>query len=162
MTGRYGEAYTETLRAMIAAMNPFRHNPLNVPLAAGVRRVGFQKWYERELLSSHAHMVLAIFSVIALLASFEAMNGGTMQQQLMNLAFVLVSAGISYWALRRYLYLLLRAEVIANQANCSDCGAYGRFQVVGDCKGNTGSSARVACLKCTNKWTITADDEPEE
>jgi hypothetical protein len=34
-------------------------NPLNRSLADGIRRVGFRKWYERELLSSHAHMALA-------------------------------------------------------------------------------------------------------
>lgn len=137
-------------------MNPFHQNPLKVPLATGFRRVGFHKWYERELLASHAHMVLAILSVIALLASFEAMSGGSTRQQLMNLVFVLVSAAVSFWALRRYLFLLLRAEVIANQANCGDCGAYGRFQVVGDCAGNT---TRVACLKCAHKWTISAEDD---
>ena len=31
-------------------------NPLNRPLAEGIRRVGFRKWYERELLSSHAQI----------------------------------------------------------------------------------------------------------
>ena len=35
-------------------------NPFNPPLAEGIRRFGFRKWYERELLSSHAHMLLAV------------------------------------------------------------------------------------------------------
>lgn len=47
------------------------NNPFNPPLAEGIRRFGFRKWYERELLSSHAHMLLALLSTIALLASFE-------------------------------------------------------------------------------------------
>jgi hypothetical protein len=34
-------------------------NHLNSRLYDGIRKVGFRKWYERELLSSHAHMVLA-------------------------------------------------------------------------------------------------------
>lgn len=138
-------------------MNPLRANPLNAPLAAGVRRVGFRKWYERELLSSHAHMVLAIFSVIALLGSFEAMHGATLYEQLMDLVFVVVCAGVGIWSLRRYMFLLMRAEVIANQANCEDCGAYGRFKVVGEAHG--GYEARVACLKCTHNWTITSEEE---
>lgn len=138
-------------------MNPFRDNPLNATLAAGVRRVGFRKWYERELLSSHAHMVLAVFSVIALLASFEAFGRASAGDQLADLACILISAAVTYWALRRYLFLLMRAEVIANQANCDDCGAYGRFQVVSEAHG--GNEARVACLKCTHRWTITSEDE---
>jgi hypothetical protein len=28
-------------------------------LAEGIRKHGFRKWYERELLQSHAHMLLA-------------------------------------------------------------------------------------------------------
>jgi len=137
-------------------MNPFRDNPLNAPLAAGVRRVGFRKWYERELLSSHAHMVLAIFGVIALLASFEAMGTATPGQQLSDLVCILVSAAVTFWAMRRYLFLLMRAEVVANQANCSDCGAYGRFKVVSEAHG--GNEAQVACLKCAHRWTITSED----
>lgn len=137
-------------------MNPFRDNPLNAPLAAGVRRVGFRKWYERELLSSHAHMVLAIFAVIALLASFEAMRNASEGEQLMNLVFAGISAAVTFWAMRRYLFLLMRAEVIANQANCEDCGAYGRFQIVREEAG--GTQAQVACLKCTHRWTISSAD----
>ena len=136
-------------------MNPLRDNPFNPPLAIGVRRVGFRKWYERELLSSHAHMVLAVLGVIALIASFEAMRGATADERVLNTLFVLLSAAVSFWALRRYLFLLMRAEVVANQANCADCGEYGRFSVVGEA--HEGCEARVCCLKCAHKWTISAN-----
>jgi hypothetical protein len=33
-------------------------------LAEGIRRHGFRKWYERELLQSHAHLVLCFLCVI--------------------------------------------------------------------------------------------------
>ena len=49
----------------------------------------------------------------------------------MNVLFVLVCAAIGLWALRRYLYLLMRAEEVANQASCDSCGEYGRFKVMG-------------------------------
>ena len=138
-------------------LHPFRDNLLNAPLAAGVRRVGFRKWYERELLASHAHMVLAIFAVIALLASFEAMGEAPPAQKLTDLACILVSAAVTLWAMRRYLFLLMRAEVVAHQASCEDCGAYGRFKVVGESHG--GNAAQVACLKCAHRWTISSEDE---
>ena len=101
--------------------NPQR-NYLNLPLAEGIRKVGFRKWYERELLSSHAHMVLALLATVAMLASFEAIRGGSVSEKLMDILFVIVCAVIGLWALRRYLFLLMHAEEVANQATCPTCG----------------------------------------
>jgi hypothetical protein len=139
--------------AIMGRMN--RGNLLNAPLADGVRRVGFRKWYERELLSSHAHMVLAFLAMIALLGSFEAMRGAALGDQLLNLLGVLASASIGIWALRRYLFLLMRAEDVANQASCGDCGTYGRFRVVGEHPQS--QETLVCCLKCQHNWTISVE-----
>jgi len=132
-----------------------RENPLNAPLADGVRRVGFRKWYERELLSSHAHMVLAFLAVIALLGSFEAMRGASAGDQALHVLGLFASAGIGVWALRRYLFLLMRAEEVANQASCADCGTYGRFRVVGEDR--QAQETKVCCLKCQHNWTISTE-----
>lgn len=136
-------------------MNPLRDNPLNPRLAEGVRRVGFRKWYERELLSGHAHMVLAFLSVIALIGSLEAFRDAPVAEKLVDVLFVLVCAVIGLWALRRYLFLLMRAEEVANQANCADCGEYGRFDVVSEDRSR--NETRVCCRKCTHQWVINID-----
>jgi predicted Zn finger-like uncharacterized protein len=133
-------------------MDFLRGNRQNRRPADGIRRVGFRKWYERELLSSHAYMILAILSFVAMAASFEAFNGGTMSEKLMNVLFVIVSAGIGLWALRRYLFLLMRAEEVANQARCGDCGEYGRFRVVAE--DHSHQETQVRCSKCEHLWTI--------
>ncbi len=137
-------------------MNAPRRNLLNSPLATGVRRVGFRKWYERELLSSHAHMVLAFLSIIAMMASMEAFRGGNISEKLLDVMFVLVCAAIGLWALRRYLFLLIRAEEIANQANCGECTEYGRFDVVSE--NPAGGETRVCCRKCAHQWVIYSAD----
>ena len=142
--------------AIMPCMNPLRDNPLNARLADGVRRVGFRKWYERELLSSHAHMVLALLGVIAMLGSMEAMRGMPYSQQFMNLVMLITSGLIAFWALRRYLFLLMRAEVVANQASCEDCGEYGRFTI--DELNGLPMQTRVCCMKCTHRWTIMSED----
>jgi predicted Zn finger-like uncharacterized protein len=131
--------------------NPQR-NYLNHGLADGVRKVGFRKWYERELLSSHAHMVLALLATIALLGSFEAFRGGTTAEKLMDVLFIITSGAIALWALRRYLFLLMHAEVIANQANCPSCQEYGRFEVMEEDRRN--QRMQVRCRKCTGLWQI--------
>lgn len=118
------------------------------------KRIGFRKWYERQLLSSHAHMVLAFLSAIALVASMEAYRTSQGDTQLANVLFVVVCAAIGLWAIRRYLFLLMRAEMAANQASCPDCGDYGRFRVVG--QRPRLQAIDVCCRKCSRDWTISA------
>jgi hypothetical protein len=127
-------------------------NPLNRSLANGIRKVGFRKWYERELLSSHAHMLLAFLCVIALMAAMEAFHGASRGQKLANAALVLISGAIGLWALRRYLYLLMHAEQVADQANCPKCTTYGSLTLVEEDR-RTGN-ALVCCKKCSHTWTI--------
>ena len=91
-------------------MRLFRSNPMNSRMAEGVGRVGFRKWYERELLSSHAYLVLAFLSVIGLIGSMEAFGSGSSYDKVTNVVFVVVCAAVGGWALRRYLFLLMRAE----------------------------------------------------
>ncbi len=129
-----------------------RENLLNARLAEGVGRVGFRKWYERELLSSHAHMILAVLAVIGLIGAMEAFRGGSLAEKLTDVVIVIVCAVIGLWALRRYLFLLMRAEEVANQANCGACGEYGRFTVVHD--NRAGNETEVCCRKCAHRWVI--------
>jgi len=127
-------------------------NPFNPPLAEGVRRYGFRKWYERELLSSHAHLLLTVLACIALIGTLEAFEGGSVAERLLDVLLFIASGAIGLWALRRYLYLLMHAEEVANQACCPACTAYGRFDVVNEDRlnGHTG----VRCRKCATVWTI--------
>ena len=127
-------------------------NPFNSPLAEGIRRRGFRKWYERELLSSHAHMLLALLGAVALLASFEAFSFSDTQGKLLNTAFVVVCAAITLWALRRYLYLLMHAEELANQANCPQCQRYGLLKVA-DQQAHP-ARLRVCCKRCSAEWDL--------
>lgn len=134
--------------------NLLRPAPLPRGLAEAFSRAGFRKWYERELLSSHAHLVLAFLSLVAVFAALEASRGAATADQLANLVYVLLSAAIGAWALRRYLFLLTRAEIVANQAQCQDCGEYGRFKVVSSRTG--GDEAEVCCRRCQHRWVITS------
>lgn len=130
-------------------------NPLNRPLADGIRRLGFRKWYERELLSSHAHMTLAILAAVAMLASFEAFQGSSPVDKLVNTGFVVASAGIALWSLRRYLFLLMHAEELANQANCAGCQAYGQLQLIEEpAMRHTPGLVPVCCKRCGFRWNL--------
>ncbi len=133
-------------------MNPLRDNPFNARLPDGIARVGFRKWYERELLSSHAHMLLSLLALFAMLAALEAYTEATATEKLVDVALAVVAGVITLWALRRYLYLLMRAEFLANQANCPQCKAYARFELVAEDR--PARQSRVRCRRCEQDWTI--------
>lgn len=137
-------------------MNASSDDRTSTRFADRIGRIGFRKWYESQLLSSHAHLLLAFLSVIGLLGSLEAYRGASPNDKVIGVLLMVICAAIALWALRRYLYLLMRAEVIANQANCPDCGEYGRFKVVATNHG--GIETQVCCRKCTHHWVILDSD----
>jgi hypothetical protein len=122
-------------------------------LAEGIRKHGFRKWYERELLTSHGHLVLTFLCMIGLFAGFEAlMRNGSWLDQAQDLVAILLCAAVGLWALRRYLYFLAHAEAAAHQADCPHCKAYGSFAV--ESENDADRTFDVCCRKCQHRWTI--------
>lgn len=124
-------------------------------LADGLQKVGFRKWYERELLQGHAHLALAFLCLVGIFAAFEALLRfrGPLDQAV-DVAAILICTGAGLWALRRYVYLLGHAEFAANQAECGGCGTYGRLKLLD--KSLDGNSVQVRCHKCSHEWRIDA------
>lgn len=121
--------------------------------ASAIRRLGYRKWYERELLHGHANLVLLILSALGLLASAEVYRTAMpLLDQLQVLAAAVASAAIGMLALRRYLYLLQHAEYVADQAICRACDTYARFEVLEE--SGAGTRLRVRCRHCDNRWDI--------
>jgi len=125
-------------------------------LSQGIRSIGFRKWYERELIASHAHLVLTFLCMIGLLAAFEAYErSAPVGDQLVDVLAIVVCAGVGMWALRRYLYLLLHAEATAHQATCPGCQAYARFDLAVEPARPEPPLLAVRCRKCQTAWDIT-------
>jgi hypothetical protein len=124
-----------------------------VKLTEGIRKHGFRKWYERELLQSHGHLVLTFMCMVGIFAAFEAL-GSTRSwfDQAIDIVAIGVCMVVGIWALRRYLYLLSHAEATANQADCPQCKAYGSFVV--ESENETERTLQVCCRKCQRRWTI--------
>jgi hypothetical protein len=119
-----------------------------------IRRHGFRKWYEGELLRSHANLVLLLLATIALLACAEVYTARLgMTEQVKIVASALASAAIGILALRRYLYLLNHAEFVANQAECVRCKTYAKWTLIDEGSGD--QLLRVRCRHCSNEWKIT-------
>ena len=123
-----------------------------------IQRKGFRKWYEHELLAGHAHLVLVLLAGLAVAGAMEALWHPTSDARLLMLGSVLLATGIGIWALRRYLFLLMRAELIAHQAVCASCQTYGRWtvesQAPADEAKNRPAQLRACCRHCGTNWTI--------
>ena len=123
-------------------------------LSSDIRRRGFRKWYERELLRSHSHLVLLLLCALAALGAVEAFGHAGSEKLLMAVS-LLVAAAVGAWAVRRYLTSLMRAELIANQADCPACQAYARWSVETDDGGDEQAGAFTArCRACQHRWRI--------
>lgn len=123
-------------------------------LAAGtipqaISKRGFRRWYESELLSGHANLVLLIFATLGVMGAMEAFTFEG-SERLPLAASVLGGAAVGVWALRRYLRVLARAEMIANQAVCGECQAYGRFEV----EYGQRQAMQVRCHACGHRWSV--------
>jgi hypothetical protein len=122
-------------------------------LMQGIQRLGFRKWYERELLQSHAHLALTFLCAVGLFGAFEAAaQFRDMSSQIFNALAILLTAAVGIWALRRYLALLTHAEFVANQADCPQCGVYARFKLADAVPNDDGVTVR--CRECQHQWAI--------
>jgi hypothetical protein len=124
-------------------------------LAQSFQKYGFPKWYERQLIESHAHLVTALLCCIGLAAGVELLvELGTVGKRLLAAFVILGACALGWWSLQRYRYTLFGAEDIANQANCPQCASYGRFDVLYE-RGEHG--VQVRCRKCATEWKILAE-----
>ena len=122
-------------------------------LAEGIRRHGFRKWYERQLMQSHLHMLLLVFCAVGLLGAFEVYSRkAPLSDQLSVAASVAACVAVGIWAMRRYLYMLMHAEHVANQAVCAHCKAYGRLDLLQFDAGH--QRVKVCCQRCGYAWPI--------
>ncbi|MEW6704840.1 MAG: hypothetical protein AB1430_08325 [Pseudomonadota bacterium] len=118
-----------------------------------VRSQGFQRWYQSELTQSHLHLVLLLLCAVALFSTAEVFSAQLPLGQRVVLAGCALTSGvIGVWALRRYLYLLMHAEYVANQAACPACKSYAQWNLLADSEG--GRRWRVQCRRCGHLWEI--------
>ncbi|HEX2540175.1 MAG TPA: hypothetical protein VHM00_03730 [Caldimonas sp.] len=120
----------------------------------GIRKHGFRDWYSRELTQAHLRLLLLLFSAIGLFAALELLGRqAPLSQHLLNTVLLVVCLAVGVGSLRRYLFLMMRAEGIARQAVCPNCNAYGRLKL-SDEKADPEGRVTVACRKCAHPWQI--------
>jgi hypothetical protein len=132
--------------------------------ADGIRKLGFRRWYERQLIESHAWLVTGLLSLILAIACFEEFSvRGPVVKALLMVAVIAGAGVLCLAAFRRYQFMLVRAERLAEQSTCGECGVYGRLRLIAsrlaaavpDVDGREpDEELTVECRKCGHQWTM--------
>ena len=126
----------------------------------GIRKHGFRKWYERQLIESHAWLVTLLLAVVAMAAGLEALSfqDGPVEV-LFDTAVVAGGATLSWFAWRRYATTMIVAEHVGHQAVCPRCQRYGFRPLPPVEDGAVGARTRlIALCRCGHRWPI--DPQP--
>ena len=116
--------------------------------AQSIGKLGFRRWYERQLLESHAWLVTCLLAALAAFALIEGLDFKAAFFTSLTRSIMAFVAGLLSWlALYRYAMMLTRANALAQHAVCRGCGAYGRFEVLD-------GEAHVRCRGCRHEWQL--------
>lgn len=128
-----------------------------------IRTEGFRRWYERQLIESHAWLVSWFLGVIVLVSGIEVAGTGS---PLSGALLLIAGLCVTLYSWKRYRVLLQVAERLGGQAICPGCHAYAKFRVLssrpvplpdGDDPGvanRGGIWLRTQCRKCGNEWVL--------
>lgn len=133
--------------------------------ADSIARLGFHRWYERQLIESHAYLVSCFLCAIAVLACVENFSlRAPGLQPLITLILMFAIGIVGYYSCARYIAMFANAERIAEKATCDNCRVYAAFVVTGSGPaedpppgkntGRTQTWLAVKCRKCGHEWTI--------
>jgi len=134
---------------------------------ASIRKYGFNKWYERQLIESHAALVTCLLCGLTLAALIEQISFIKLDMTSLLLVGVALGAivlGVLSW--RHYITVLERAERYGERSTCPDCRTYARFEILAtgldEVPGPAATAVapleaawlRVRCRKCGAAWRM--------
>ena len=130
--------------------------------ATGIRKLGFKRWFERELIESHAYLVTLFLCLVLVIALFEHLSSRTGGfDRVLMYASMLAGGAIGIFSLNRYIAILFRALRLSRRAICENCGAYSRFSVLDSGRadieeesGRDGTWLKLSCSGCGHEWTM--------
>jgi hypothetical protein len=116
--------------------------------ARSIGRLGFRRWYERQLIEGHLWLVTCLLCALAALALIDGLDFRAELFTSLVRGSMAFAAGLASWiTLMRYVAMLVRANRLAEHATCPGCGAYGRFDFVD-------GQVRVRCRGCAHEWLL--------
>lgn len=118
--------------------------------AHSIAKIGFRRWYERQLFYSFAWLTTCLLCAVIIVAILELVGfsapGITPYLTIIVLYFVGLM-GFHSWVL--FARKIRQAQRYANHSTCEVCGCYGRYDVLTDA-----ARFNVKCRQCAHEWTI--------
>lgn len=124
--------------------------------AASIAKIGFRKWYERQLIDGHLALVTCILTGFLAALSLEAFTQPASVPVLAGwLLMAALASGAAWLAWRRYHRIMCSAWQFGEKSVCARCSVYGRLFVEGSGTHIDGAPwLDVQCKKCGLKWRM--------
>jgi len=136
-------------------------------LASRIRKLGFRKWYERQLIDCHLALTTCFLCAITVAACLEAVSFAEFGWKPASLlAGVFAAIGLGWYSWRRYITVLQRAEAYGSHSSCPACNTYAKFEILASGHAAEGPYLdpkadplpypwlRVRCRKCGAAWRM--------
>ena len=121
------------------------HRPMEP--ADSIRRLGFNRWYERQLIECHAWFISGFICLITVAACIEQISFRGSALHLLTYAGIVLGAGlVGIYGIVRYQQILVQAERVGEKATCPGCDTYARFKLFAGCMAR--------CRKCDREWRL--------
>lgn len=120
---------------------------------------GFKRWYERQLIESHAWLVSCFLCLILAVSGLEIAGNAARWGKVGGALLAALGAVGSWFSYRRYRAMLDLAERLGEDATCPSCGRYARFEIEqaspdGDAPENAEVRVAARCRHCETRWVM--------
>lgn len=120
---------------------------------------GFRRWYERQLIESHAWLVSCFLCMILCVSGLEVAGNPGYANHLGGAFLAAIGATGGWFSYRRYKAMLDLAERLGEDATCPTCGRYARFEVENatpdnDYPENEEVHIAAKCRHCAARWML--------
>ncbi|MGH8700812.1 MAG: hypothetical protein ACREVR_06495 [Burkholderiales bacterium] len=134
-------------------------------LSEGIRKIGFRRWYERQLIEGHLYLISGFMCLVTVLACLEDFSFRTPAwETALRFTAMMAGAAACMWTVRRYLTMLGIAEYAAERSVCEKCATYSGLELSGAVTRSAGKGdddgnealppVGVRCRKCGHEWMI--------
>jgi len=131
---------------------------------ASIRKLGFRRWYERQLIDCHLALVTCFLGIL-IAALVEGFNIREFWVAAPRIAVMAVAMALGMYSWQRYIKVLERAERYGERSTCPQCNVYARFDILSTGRDEMGAAAqsvapleaawlRVQCRKCGAAWRM--------
>lgn len=139
------------------------HRSPAVDLAEGIRRIGFRRWYERQLIEIHLYLVSGFLSLVMVIACLEGFSlRAPVWETLLRLVAMIGGTALCTGSLAHYKAVIDAAEYAAERSVCGKCAAYGMLEITQApllTAPHASSHPPIAplgvrCRRCGHEWII--------